>query len=260
MSHPAYETLRQVLPQASVVLQDNAGPMTLDGTNTWLLRAPGGHSSVIIDPGDADDTHLGVLCAAAPDVELVLLTHGHRDHSAGAGALHDATGAPVRAMDCAHCHGTRVPLTAGEQLTAGGVRLRVLPTPGHTADSVCFVIDEQAVLTGDTIIGRGTTVVAHPDGALAPYLDSLQRLRDLGGVHVLPGHGPELPSAAGIAEQYLAHRVQRLDQIRAALARLGSDASPRQVVELVYADVDEAVWWAAELSVRAQLDYLREHR
>jgi glyoxylase-like metal-dependent hydrolase (beta-lactamase superfamily II) len=100
-------------------------------------------------------------------------------------------------------------------------------------------------------------VVAHPDGALGPYLSSLQTLHSLGALTVLPGHGPELPSLAKVSQEYLAHREERLTQIREALTRLGDDATARQIVEDVYADVDEAVWWAAELSVRAQLDYLR---
>jgi glyoxylase-like metal-dependent hydrolase (beta-lactamase superfamily II) len=133
----------------------------------------------------------------------------------------------------------------------------VLATPGHTADSASFVVGDEAVLTGDTILGRGTTVVVHPDGVLADYLASLERLRQLGDAIVLSGHGPELPSVREAAAYYLAHRQERLEQVRAALASLGPAATPRQIVEIVYADVDRAVWWAAELSVKAQLDYLR---
>jgi glyoxylase-like metal-dependent hydrolase (beta-lactamase superfamily II) len=150
----------------------------------------------------------------------------------------------------------------GEVVAAAGVELRVVATPGHTSDSVSFLLDgpgaPTAVLTGDTVLGRGTTVIAHPDGRLGPYLESLRRLADLPpATAVLPGHGPELPDAAQVAAAYLAHREQRLDQVRDALARLGPDASARAVVELVYADVDESLWPAAELSVRAQLDHLR---
>jgi glyoxylase-like metal-dependent hydrolase (beta-lactamase superfamily II) len=134
----------------------------------------------------------------------------------------------------------------------------VLATPGHTSDSACFVLSSGPVFTGDSILGRGTSVVAHPDGNLAAYLSSLERLRELGDVPALPGHGPELPSVGAVAASYLAHRIERLDQVRAALAEIGDDATARAIVELVYADVDEAVWWAAELSVQAQLDYLRE--
>jgi glyoxylase-like metal-dependent hydrolase (beta-lactamase superfamily II) len=113
------------------------------------------------------------------------------------------------------------------------------------------------VLTGDTVLGRGSTVVAHPDGRLADYLDSLRRLRDLGTRTVLPGHGPELPDLAAITTAYLAHRQERLAQVRAALDQVGPDASAMDVVGIAYADVDPVLWPAAELSVRAQLEYLR---
>jgi glyoxylase-like metal-dependent hydrolase (beta-lactamase superfamily II) len=215
---------------------------------------------VVVDPGPDDAAHLGAVAAAGP-VREILLTHGHPDHSDGARALHELTGAPVRALDPKHRYGAEG-LTEGDVVTGDGVEVRVLATPGHTADSLTFVVNDQAVLTGDTILGRGTTVVAHPDGRLADYLASLRRLAgvadELGPLAVLPGHGPDLPDLAPVVAAYRAHRDERLDQIRDALATLGPDASARQVVEVVYADVDRAVWWAAELSVRAQLDYLRQ--
>jgi glyoxylase-like metal-dependent hydrolase (beta-lactamase superfamily II) len=255
--HPAYETVRPVLPLASVLLQDNAGPMTLDGTNTWLLGAPDADEVIVVDPGQADDRHLSVLREAAPRVALVLLTHRHHDHQELAAEVRAATGAPVRAVDPALCAGAE-PLRDGEVLAAAGVEIRVVATPGHTSDSACFILGpDPAVLTGDTILGRGTTVVAHPDGDLGDYLHSLRRLRDLGEIPVLTGHGPDLPSVAAAAQFYLDHRAERLQQVREALLVLGSDATARQIVEHVYADVDQAVWWAAELSVNAQLDYLR---
>jgi glyoxylase-like metal-dependent hydrolase (beta-lactamase superfamily II) len=255
--HPAYESVRAVTPTASVLLQHNPGPMTLDGTNTWLLRGPDADDTVVVDPGQADDTHLARVLEAAPSIALVLVTHGHFDHSEAAAEVHARTGAPVRAIDPAHCRGA-APLGDGEVIEAAGVLVKVLATPGHTADSASFVVgEEDAVLTGDTILGRGTTVVAHPDGVLGAYLDSLRRLQDLGDALVLTGHGPELPSVRDAATYYLAHRQERLQQVRAALADLGPDATARQIVEVVYADVDRAVWWAAELSVAAQLDYLR---
>lgn len=257
-AHPAYEMVRQVTPYASVLLQHNPGPMTLDGTNTWLLRAPDSSATVVVDPGQSDERHLAALLAAAPDIALVLLTHGHFDHSEAAAELHEQTGARVRAIDPQYCHGAR-PLTDGESVAAAGVGVRVLATPGHSSDSASFVVGaDEAVLTGDTILGRGTTVVAYPNGNLADYLDSLQRLRDLGDAVVLTGHGPDLPQARSVAQMYLEHREERLAQIRAALADIGPGATARQIVEMVYADVDQAVWWAAELSVEAQLAYLRQ--
>jgi len=261
MSELAYGRLRPVTPLASVLLEDNPGPMTLDGTNTWLLRAPGADGCVVVDPGEDDVPHLERVAAAAGAVALILITHRHADHVGGAPWLARQTGAPVRALDPTLTIGGS-PLIDGEVLEAAGVRLEVVATPGHTADSVSFLLDgpetAQAVLTGDHVLGRGTTVIVHPDGALGPYLASLRRLAELApGTIVLPGHGPELPDAVAVVTEYLQHREQRLDQIRAALGELGADASPRQVVEHVYADVDRSVWFAAEMSVRAQLEYLR---
>ena len=260
MTAPAYGVLRPVTPLAAVLLAENPSPMTLDGTNTWVVRAPGEEACVVIDPGEDDDVHLRRVAAQGP-VALVLLTNRHHDHAGGARRFAELTGAPVRALDPSLVLGSEA-LGDGDVVTAAGVELRVVATPGHTSDSLSFLLDgpgaDPAVLTGDTILGRGTTVIAHPDGALGPYLGSLRRLADLApGTAVLPGHGPELPDAPAVARAYLAHREERLDQVRAALARLGPDATPRRVVELVYADVDRALWPAAELSVRAQLDHLR---
>lgn len=255
---------RQVTPLAAVLLAPNPGPMTLDGTNTWLLRAPGHTSAVVVDPGPDLPEHLDAIAAAGP-IALILLTHGHSDHSAGAAALHQRTGAPVRALDPAHRLGDEG-LAAGDVVARPGLELRVLPTPGHTADSLSFLLTgadtDAAVLTGDTILGRGSTVVAHPDGRLGDYLDSLRLLRELGETTVLPGHGPELPAAGAAARHYLAHRHTRLEQVRAALAAMGVEparADAAEVVRRVYADTDRALWLAAELSVRAQLAYLRDH-
>jgi glyoxylase-like metal-dependent hydrolase (beta-lactamase superfamily II) len=260
MTVHAYGVLRPVTPLASVLLAENPSPMTLDGTNTWVLRAPGEEACVVVDPGEEDEVHLRRVAEQGP-VALVLLTHRHHDHAGGARRFAELTGAPVRALDRSLVLGSEA-LGDRDVVTAAGVELRVIATPGHTSDSLSFLLDgpgaDQAVLTGDTILGRGTTVIAHPDGSLGPYLDSLHRLADLApATAVLPGHGPELPDAPAVATAYLAHREERLEQVRAALAVLGEDATARQVVEVVYADVDRVLWPAAELSVMAQLDHLR---
>ncbi|WP_318655684.1 MBL fold metallo-hydrolase [Agrococcus sediminis] len=117
------------------------------------------------------------------------------------------------------------------------------------------------MLTGDTILGRGSTVIMHPDGAIAPYLASLDRLEALGDLQVLPGHGEPLPSVAAVAREYRAHRLERLDQVRAALRQLGmtaADASVGEVTDLVYGDADASVRQAAEASAAAQLSYLEQ--
>jgi glyoxylase-like metal-dependent hydrolase (beta-lactamase superfamily II) len=251
--------------RAVCVLAPNPSPMTLDGTNTWIVAEPDSGLAVVIDPGPLDDAHLKDVIATAERagkrIALTLLTHGHPDHAEGAVRFAELTRTRVRALDPDLRLGDEG-LELGDVITTGGLELRVVPTPGHTADSLCFHLPaDGAVLTGDTVLGRGTTVVAHPDGRLGDYLDSLRRLRSLtvddGVSTVLPGHGPVLNDARGAVEYYLAHRANRLAQVETAVEDGHCTAS--EVVAHVYADVDRSLWPAAELSVRAQLDYLREH-
>uniref|UniRef100_A0A5Q5BR23 Beta-lactamase-like protein n=2 Tax=unclassified Mycobacterium TaxID=2642494 RepID=A0A5Q5BR23_MYCSS len=253
--HPAYGLLRPVTETASVLLCNNPGLMTLDGTNTWVLRAPGSDELVIVDPGPDDDEHIAKV-AELGRIALVLISHKHEDHTGGIDKIVDRTGAVVRSVGSGFLRGLGGPLTDGEVIDAAGLRIVVMATPGHTADSLSFVLDD-AVLTADTVLGRGTTVIDTEDGSLRDYLESLHRLQGLGRRTVLPGHGPDLPDLEAVTAMYLTHREERLEQVRAALRELGDDATARQVVEHVYTDVDEKLWDAAEKSVEAQLDYLR---
>ncbi|SDK02235.1 Glyoxylase, beta-lactamase superfamily II [Nocardioides sp. YR527] len=247
------------------ILAPNPGIMSLDGTNTWVLREPGARRSVVIDPGPLDEGHLDAVAEAAGEVATVLLTHHHYDHSEAARAFAERVGAGVRALDPEYRLGTEG-LGDGDVIEVDGLEIRVVGTPGHTADSLSFWLPaDGAVLTGDTVLGRGTTVVAHPDGELGAYLDSLDRLHALASEHgvgsVWPGHGPVIGNALGALDYYISHRRERLGQVEEALSGLGTtpaDADPRAIVEIVYADVDQVLWGAAELSVRAQLAYLAE--
>src|SRR3954471_2143866 len=253
-------TLEQATTRALRLLAPNPGPMTLDGTNTWVLREPGDDRCVIVDPGPLDDGHLRRLADHGP-VAMIVLTHGHFDHAEGAPRLHELTGAPVVARDERLCIDAS-PLQPDERRAVAGVEWLTVLTPGHSSDSVCLMLGaDRALLTGDTVLGRGTTVVAHPDGQLADYLDSLRRLRDLADADLdvlLPGHGPVLDAPVAVLEYYLAHREERLLQVRAAVD--AGATTPMQVVERVYADVDPVLWPAAEKSGRAQLDYLGVHQ
>ncbi len=247
-------------------LAPNPGPMSLDGTNSYLIGAPESQAAtgqpqpvVVVDPGPLDTDHLDELAAAGTG-ELVLIAHRHADHTEAGERFHRLTGAPVRALDPVYCHGAE-PLADGEVIEAAGVEIRVVATPGHTSDSVSFHLPSDgpagSVLTGDTILGRGTTIIDYPDGRLGDYLDSLQRLSRLGPATVLPAHGPVLPDLAEICSGYAQHRQQRLDQVRQALQELGAGAQAEDVTDLVYYDVDPSVRGAALKSVQAQLDHLR---
>ena len=247
--------------RARCVLAPNPSPMTLDGTNTWLIAEPGSATAIVVDPGPLDEGHLlrvrDLAEQAGQRVALIVLTHRHSDHSAGAARFAALTGAPVRAVDPAQRLGDEG-LAAGDVLTDAGCELRVLVTPGHTSDSVCLQLPaDGAVFTGDTVLGRGTTVIAE-DGSLADYLGSLHRLRALADETdlrvLLPGHGPLLASPASALDYYLTHRAERLAEVRAALA--SGDTTPAQIVARVYAAVDPVLWPSAGASVRAQLDYL----
>jgi glyoxylase-like metal-dependent hydrolase (beta-lactamase superfamily II) len=256
VSDPSAAVLDEFPSWLTLVRAANPGPMTLDGTNTWVLRVPGADRSVLIDPGPLLEDHLITLTAHAP-VGSILITHRHPDHVAGAARLAEMLGGvDVLAADPAHSQ-PGPPLVGDIDIDRFGLAIHVLPTPGHSSDSVCFLVEaegQRVVCTGDTILGRGTTVVAHPDGDLGDYLDSLRRLEQLRDVPVLPGHGPALTDCGAAAMFYLNHRLARLEQVRRA--RAAGAATAPQLVAVVYADVDRALWWAAEMSVRAQLAFL----
>ena len=257
--------------RARCFLAPNPGMMTLDGTNTWVLGEPGASQCVVVDPGPVADGHLDRLDEELGDVGLVLVTHHHFDHSETAEELGRRKSCPVRAWGPTYTFDAD-PLTDGEVLDVGGLRLEVVFTPGHTDDSLSLLLPaERALLTGDMVLGRGTTVIAWPDGDLGAYFTSIERMRDLaasGAVERLwPAHGPVIDDALGTLDHYLVHRRQRLAQVEHALAQLNvrvpdleDESLPRRVVEIVYQDVDESLWGAAEWSVRAQLAFLGDAR
>lgn len=248
-------------PEVACVLAPNPGPMTLAGTNSWVLGDPGAGPCLVVDPGPSDDGHLdALLTLAGGRVATVVVTHRHRDHTEGAAELARRAGCGVRAADPSWRVGEDG-LDDGDVIEAGGVRLEVVATPGHTGDSVCLLLTGSGpvrLLTGDTVLGAGSTVIAAPDGDLGAYLTSLDRLAALVAaeavVELLPGHGPRVGDPAARLEAYRRHREERLEQVRTAL-RTGA-RGVQQVVDRVYGDVGAAVRPAAEQSVRAQLRHL----
>lgn len=284
----------RVTERAECVLAPNPGPMTLDGTNTWVLLEPGSDEALVVDPGPLDEAHLravlGAVRARGARVGLSVLTHHHLDHAASAARFAEISGSPVRRLAVGpgtaasrgrlpegHARGGDLPegrardgdlrdgdlpegdLRDGDRLDVGGLEAVVLATPGHTADSLSLLLPaDQVLLTGDTMLGRGTTVVAYPGGDLTAYLASLERIAGFTAAgevtQILPGHGPVVVDAAEAVRYYLDHRRERLQQVREALD--AGDRTADEVVARVYADVPREVWPAARLSVLAQLAYL----
>lgn len=270
MEHPAYSRLRPVTESVSVVLCPNPGYASLEGTNTWVVRATEDDNSIIIDPGPEDEGHLNVLNSKAADVALTLLTHRHHDHADSAYRFRQLTGVPVRAFDPSYCEGGGERLRDGEIINIDGVtpQLEVVHTPGHTADSTSFFVWSgepgnstlEGIITGDTIAGRHTTMISETDGDIADYLASLELLEERGkNVTLLPGHGSEGADVSVFARKYIERRQYRLDQIRRIWAEHGKDLEVGELVNLMYDDVDPVLRGAAEQSTRVALRYLARH-
>jgi glyoxylase-like metal-dependent hydrolase (beta-lactamase superfamily II) len=243
-------------PLVTRVLAPNPSPMTLDGTNTYVVGAPGTGQAFVVDPGPDDAGHLAAveaaLAARGARCVAVLVTHHHVDHAEAALPWGARFGVPVAAATPAVAGPNGRVLEPGERLTLAGTTVGVVPTPGHTGDHLAFRLESGAVLVGDHVLGRGTSVVTHPEGDVVAYLESLRRVHDLGPSALYCGHGPELtrdPSA--VLEFYLAHRAFREHQLLAVLA--GGPATVDELVADVYAEVPHRPWPAAAQSTRATL-------
>ena len=225
-----------------MVRAPNPSVLTLEGTNTYIV------GTIVIDPGPNIPEHLEAVLDEAPGVSLVVLTHAHPDHAQGAATFADMARAPLASF--------RDGIADGQVLGEDGVTLRALHTPGHSSDHLCFFLEEgRALFSGDHVLGRGTSVVAHPDGDMAAYMASLERVRALQPARVYPGHGPVVEDPAGVLDHYIAHRLEREQQVLDAM-----DAGATTVGEMVkriYADYPVALHPAAGLSVMAHLEKLR---
>jgi glyoxylase-like metal-dependent hydrolase (beta-lactamase superfamily II) len=240
----------------SRVVAPNPSHMTLDGTNTYVVGSPGTGAVVVVDPGPDDDAHLervrGVVAARDAEVAAVVVTHHHIDHTEAARAWGRAFGCPVHAPRPEDTGPTGRILRDGDRLDLPDLEVRVVATPGHCHDHVAFRLGDGSLLTGDHVLGRGTSVVAHPDGDLTAYLASLQRTLDLGPDALHPGHGPSLTEdPEAVLRFYADHRDFRRAQVLAGLA--DGPVTPRALVASIYADVAEVLWPAAEASTRATL-------
>jgi len=229
--------------QVHRVVAPNPGPYTGPGTNTWILEA--GPVVAVIDPGPDDDSHLAALNARIGDatVGVVLVTHSHPDHLPLAGRLASAHRASVQ----------RYPgLGDGDVVRIGTLNVTALHTPGHSADHLCFWLDgDRALFTGDLILGSGSSMVTYPEGDVAAYLRSLDRVASLRPRLLFPGHWDPVTDAMGKIEEYRAHRLAREAQVLAEVSRGAGTA--RDLTRRVYGNLDDQLMVAAEMTMRAHL-------
>ena len=231
----------------------NPSPMSLDGTNCYIVSGRG--EAFVVDAGPNEPMHLQsmsrYLDSHALHLRGILLTHTHSDHTEGLEALRELQQAPVHAFKSGFDHHLR----DGQRIPIGGSTLTVIHTPGHAGDCVCFFHGGDAVLiSGDTILGSGTSVISPPEGDVSDYLDSLERLKKFPARTIAPGHGPMLSDPRAKIDEYIHHRLMRERQIVAQL-----QTGPKNVDELVaeiYKDVDQTLHGAAGWSVRAHLKRL----
>ncbi len=250
------------------VIAPNPGPLTLDGTRTWLV---GAESVVLIDPGPALPEHLARVQAAVGGrvVDAILLTHAHADHAGGAAAAARAFGSPVMASSATLARtglAGRV-LADGDTIPVGGpgdaesfsrpVSLQVIETPGHAADHISFLLlPDRWLFTGDLVLGAGSSAVLHPDGRMSEYLASIRKLEALRPTRLLPGHGPPVEEATARLGEYRRHRLDRERQIELAIEH--GSTTVFEIREAVYGPLDPGLRAAADASVSAHLVHLRE--
>jgi glyoxylase-like metal-dependent hydrolase (beta-lactamase superfamily II) len=242
---------RALSPMVRRIIAPNAGVMTGPGTNTYLI---GIDEVVVVDPGPEDESHLEAILGCGGDrIRWVALTHSHPDHAPGAAALCERTGAELLAFG--KRDGVRPDRTLADKdrIEATEFRLTALHTPGHSSDHLCYLLEEERMLLSGDHIMEGSTVVIHPpDGDMAAYLTSLERLRTLRLRSIAPGHGRLIEKPREVIDWYIAHRLEREAKVMAALDQLGT-AKVDQLVPLVYADVSEELFPVARHSLHAHL-------
>jgi glyoxylase-like metal-dependent hydrolase (beta-lactamase superfamily II) len=239
-----------------VIIRDitapNPGPFTLSGTRTYLLG-----ESTVIDPGPAIESHIDAIRAAMPALRTILLTHRHEDHAPAAVSLKRATGARILAprgvLDDATVDQR---IAGGETILIDGESLRVIATPGHTSEHVCFLTTTGDLFTGDTVLGEGTTTIFPPDGSMRGYINSLRVLLTHKPKRIFPGHGPTRDDACAVIEQYIAHRLDREQQVLDSLAAGATSAA--SIRQRIYPDLDPRLRGAAEIQINAHLVKLKE--
>jgi hydroxyacylglutathione hydrolase len=272
----------EVAPSVRRIVADNPSPMTFTGTATYLV---GAWEIAVIDPGPRESRHLAAIREAVPRggrIKAILVTHSHLDHSPGAKALSDWSGAPVYAyglhgagmsdrmralqeagLDLGGGEGADRAFNLDHALADGATvegedwTLRAIHTPGHLSNHLCYALEGSGVVfTGDHVMGWATTMVSPPEGDMAAFIGSLRKLQGRGDTLYLPGHGAPVTDPEGMLAWQIAHRAARETQILDALRDGPADAAA--LVRRLYADIDQTLWPAARRNVLAHLLALQE--
>ncbi len=242
---------RALSPLARRIVAPNPGIMTGAGTNTYLV---GIDEIAVIDPGPDDAGHLDAVVGCGGDrIRWILCTHTHLDHAPGVAGLKERTGAEVLAFG--NRDGLKVDrrIGDGDRVEATEFRLRAVHTPGHASNHLCYLLEEERTLfSGDHIMQGSTVVIRPPDGDMAVYLESLEKVRKLRLRAIAPGHGHLIDDPGAVIDYYLAHRVEREQQVLDALADAGT-AKIDTLVEQVYVDTPPELKKVARYSVHAHL-------
>lgn len=265
-----YGSVSQIAPGIRRVIANNPGPFTFHGTGTYIL---GTGNVAVIDPGPDDEEHIGAILAAldGETISHILVTHTHMDHSPGCRPLQAVTGAPTYAygphgagkleqgvqveeggdMDFAPDHLVK----HGDIIQGGDWTVECVYTPGHTSNHMCFALQEQkALFTGDHVMGWSTSIISPPDGDMAAYMQSLELLLERDDAVYWPTHGPSIIDPKTHVRAYIAHRIEREEQILKCIDE--GTHSIRDMVPLMYRDTPEFMYPAAARSVLAAMENL----
>jgi glyoxylase-like metal-dependent hydrolase (beta-lactamase superfamily II) len=233
------------------IMAPNPGAFTLNGTCSYVVDG-----AICVDPGPAIESHIDAIIAAAPELRAIAVTHRHGDHAPGALLLARQLRVPIYAPHGVFEEGISEVITDGFVIDAGASLLTAVATPGHTQEHFCFLTTDRDLFTGDTVLGEGTTVIFPPDGHMGSYLASLRKLIALAPRAIYPGHGPIRTDAVELLEYYIAHRLEREEQIVAALGQSVSNVSMLRLA--IYPELDSRLHQAAELQLQSHLVHLEE--
>jgi glyoxylase-like metal-dependent hydrolase (beta-lactamase superfamily II) len=246
-----HEVASALSPYIRRIVADNPGPMTGPGTNTYLV---GIDEIAVIDPGPATDAHLDAVAGCGGDrIRWILLTHTHEDHSPGAAALKERTGAEICAFDDREGVPVDRFLADGDTIEATEFRIRAIHTPGHASNHLCYHLEEERTLfTGDHIMDGSTVVIAPPDGDMAAYLESLEKVKIKRLKAIAPGHGHLITDPLERIDEYVEHRLAREAQILDAVRAEGT-TTIESLVAAIYPDLIGELVPRARQSVHAHL-------